>query len=114
MLRCFLRVSKTHNKKVAKATPQKADARDYEKRRIRRKFSSLKRAIWVLEMMTREWFHAMNQTLRFRRKVGFLLKTPDINLEIKGCVQALNPLTVMNEERALLVCPSALYPSFFD
>ena len=37
-----------------KETPQKADTRDYErKRRTRMKLSSLKRTMTVLEMMTR-------------------------------------------------------------
>ena len=36
MRRYFPGVSKTHNKKVVNETPQKADARDYEKTRPRR------------------------------------------------------------------------------
>ena len=35
MWRYFPGVSKTHNKKVVKETPQKADVRDYEKTRSR-------------------------------------------------------------------------------
>ena len=56
MWRYFPGVSKTHNKKVVKETPQKADAGDYEikkKRSTRRKSSSLKRTMTVLEMTTR-------------------------------------------------------------
>ena len=37
MWRYFPGVSKTHNKKVVKETPQKTDARDYEKTRSRRR-----------------------------------------------------------------------------
>ena len=37
MWRYFPGVSKTHNKKVVKETPQKADAKDYEKTRSRRR-----------------------------------------------------------------------------
>ena len=54
MWRYFPGVSKTHNKKVVKETPQKADAKDYEKKRsTKRRLSSLKRTMTVLEMMTR-------------------------------------------------------------
>ena len=60
MWRYFLGVSKTDNKRVVKETPQKADARNYEKtrslkkkRRTRRELSSLKRMMTVLEMTTR-------------------------------------------------------------
>ena len=57
MWRYFPGVSKTHNKKVVKETPQKADARDYEKIEKKtstsRKLSTLKRTMTVLEMTTR-------------------------------------------------------------
>ena len=53
MWRYFPGVSKTHNKKVVKETPQKADAGDYEKTSTSRKVSSLKRTMTVLEMTTR-------------------------------------------------------------
>ena len=68
MWRCFPGVSKTHNKNVVKETPQKANARDSKKRRTRRKFSSLKRALTVLEMTMRECVQTKNQMLRCLKK----------------------------------------------
>ena len=60
MWRYFPGVSKTHNKKVVNETPQKADPsyrlREDEiekKRSTRRKFSSLKTTMTVLEMTMR-------------------------------------------------------------